>query len=402
MKFRYSAKTKDTYEVQKGEIEAPTRESAIEELQKHDLLVFSLVQSSKETGISSILLRAQKVTLSDKVRITEQLAGMLSAGLPIAKALEILISQTHKTKLLEILKKALNDVESGTPLSKSFAKYPHIFPVSYISLIRAGEASGKLDEIFTRLAETLEKQREFRAKVKGALMYPAIISIAMVGVLVIVIVFIVPQMTTLYSSMNVELPITTRALIATSDFTKKSGWVIILVIIGIFYAFRLFKSTETGKYTLAKVSLKMPIFGPLIKGSGLVEFSRTLALLLNSGVPIIDSLEIVRNAAGNVLYKDSVNQFIDDVKHGYPLSISLAKDPLFPQLMSQMAIVGEETGTVSKRFDSLANHYEKEVDKIVKNLSTAIEPIIMIILGVMVAVLIFAVITPIYQLVSAF
>ena len=401
MKFRYSAKTKDGYSTQKGEIEAPTREAAIDELQKHGLLVFSLVQGQARGGVATFL-KNRKVNINDKARITEQLAGMLTAGLPIAKSLEILISQTEKPKLLDVLKEALNDIESGTPLSKSFAKHPNIFSISYISLIEAGEASGKLDEIFVRLAETLEKQRDFRAKVKGALMYPAIISIAMVAVLVIVIVFIVPQMTTLYSSMNVELPVATRALISLSDFVINSWWIVIGIVVAIAYSFKLFKSTDTGTYTIAKASFKIPIFGELVRQSGLVEFSRTLALLLDSGVPIIDSLEIVKNAAGNVLYRDSIAGFIEDVKHGYPLSTSIAKNPLFPQLMTQMVVVGEETGTVSERFNSLANHYEKEVDQIVKNLSTAIEPIIMIILGVMVAVLIFAVITPIYQLISAF
>jgi len=402
MKFRYSAKTKDGYSTKKGEIDAPTREAAIEELQKHDLLVFSLVQATEKTSISSMFHFFQNVNLNDRARITEQLAGMLTAGLPLAKSMEILISQTEKPKLLEILKEALNDIESGIPLSKSFAKHPNIFSVSYISLLSAGEASGKLDEIFVRLSETMEKEREFRSKIKGALMYPAIISIAMVGVLVVVVVFIIPQMTTLYSSMNVELPAITKALISLSDFTITYWWIVLLVVGGIGYAYKIFKSTETGTYTISKLSLKLPIFGNLIRQSSLVEFSRTLSLLLDSGVPIIDSLEIVKNAAGNVLFRDAIIRFADDVKHGYPLSTSMAKDPLFPQLMSQMAIVGEETGTVNKRFASLAEHYEKEVDKVVKNLSTAIEPLIMIILGIMVAVLIFAVITPIYQLVSAF
>lgn len=401
MKFRYSAKTKDGYNTQKGEIEAPTREMAIEELQKHGLLVFSLVQGETKGNISSFL-KNRKVTLDDQARVTDQLAGMLTAGLPLAKCLEILISQTEKPKLLEILKEALNDIESGTPLSKSFSKHPEVFSVSYVSLIEAGEASGKLDQIFVRLAETIEQQRDFRAKVKGALMYPAIISVAMVGVLVIVIVFIVPQMTTLYSSMNVELPVMTRALMSLSDFFINSWWIVLILVFGISYGFKIFKSTDTGSYSISRLSFKLPVFGELVKKSGLVEFSRTLALLLDSGVPIIDSLEIVKNAAGNLLYRDAIKVFIDDVKHGYPLSTSMAKSELFPQLMSQMAVVGEETGTVSTRFDSLATHYEKEVDQIVKNLATAIEPIIMIVLGVMVAVLIFAVITPIYQLVSAF
>ena len=402
MRFKYSAKTKDGKQTRKGEIDAPDQKSAINLLREKKLIVYSLVPTKQNDDVLEIFSKLKGISLNDKVKFTEQLSNMVTAGLSITKALEIIIAQTKNKNFAKVLEGVLADLEAGTSLSKSVSKYPKIFDQTYVSLIQAGESSGKLDKVLQRLAETLEKKRLFISKVRGAMIYPAIITVTMVIVFIIIIVFVIPQMTSLYTSLDVNLPMSTKILISISDLIKTKWWLILAVIALVVIGFKYFKSTREGQYILSKVIFKLPIFGNLVKQSNLVEFTMTLALLMESGVSIIDSLEIVKNTFRNLLFRDSVYRLITEVKHGIPLSQAVSKEEIYPPLVSNMLVVGEETGTVDQRLKSLAVYFENEVDKIVKNLSTAMEPIIMITLGIMVALLIFSVITPIYQLTSQF
>lgn len=400
MLYRYQAKTKDGLVSKKGEVEAPSPTTARKLLQDTGLIVFSLVPARKASSISDFIYKILGVSITDKVRFTEQLASMVKAGLSLTKSLDLLVTQTKNPNMVEIVKQALADVEAGNPLSQSLQKYPRVFSQSYISLIKAGEASGQLGNLMQRLADNLEKQRQFHAKVKGALIYPTIVIIAMIIVFAIVMIFVIPQMADMYTSLGVELPFATIALIAISSFMVNYWWALIIATIVGSYAIRTFASTQTGTYFFAHLAFRLPIFGDLNKQAGLVDFTGTLALLLDAGVPIIEALEIVKDSAGNVLYRDAIERFIDDIKKGLPLSVALSKEEHFPSLVSQMIVVGEETGTLGERLHSLSAYFEDEVDKIVKNLSTAMEPFIIVVLGVMVAILVFAVITPIYSLIS--
>ncbi len=402
MRFKYSAKTKDGSKTQRGEIDAPNKDIAISSLREKGLIVYSLVPANKERDIAGIVTFFQKVKLGDLVVFTDQLANMLTAGLPIARALEIIISQTKNKTLESILESILTDIESGTSLSKSIAKYPEVFDETYISLISAGEALGKLDVVLTKLAESLEKKRQFRSKLKSAMLYPIIIIVVMTLVFIGIVILVIPQISTLYESLNTDLPTSTKLMIGLSDFIRHNWWILAIGIVAIILGFKYFKSTTTGEYFLAKTSLKLPIFGNLLRQSNLVEFTFTLALLLESGVSILDSLKIVKNTFRNVLFRDSVDRMVEEVKHGVPLSQAISKEDLYPPLVSNMLVIGEETGTVDERLSNLSTYFEKEVNKITKNLSTAMEPLIMIMLGIMVLILALAVITPIYKLTSSF
>lgn len=403
MKFLYKAKLNDGIKESNGTIDAPNKNAAIAKLRSSGLFVYSLTPI-KETGsaLSSILSIFEGISLSEKVKFTDQMASMLNAGLPITKSLEILSTQTKNRKMGQILQSILNDVESGAPLSKAIQNQGTVFSASYISLLRAGEASGKVDEVMRRLADTLEKQREFASRVKGAMIYPGIITTAMFLVFFLIVIFVIPKMSAIYDSFNIDLPVMTKALIALSDFLITFWWIAISIILAIITGIRIFAATNEGEVIFSTLGLKMPIFGEIMRQSSIVELTRTLGLLDEAGVPIIEALAISKNSMKNRLFRDSIDRFIDDVKHGLPLSQSIEKERIYPQMVAQMLVVGEETGTVGDRLNGLAKYYEGEVDKVVKNLSTAMEPLIMLMLGVMVGVLIISVIMPIYQLTSQF
>lgn len=401
MRLKYAAKTRDGLTVKRGEIDAPDRDSAVRSLRERNLVVYSLTPVKTGINLSSLIHRG-KIPLPEKVKFTDQLASMISAGLPLTKSLELLVLQTKDGVMSETTQTILNEVESGSPLAKAMEnRGEKAFSKSYVNLVKAGEASGKLDEVLQRLADSLEKDRQFRGKVTGALIYPAIVVTAMATVFILIVTFLIPQMTQIYESFGTNLPLSTRILIWMSNFITNWWWIAILLLIGIVSGLKFFLSTYVGKYYWTKLSFKMPIFGQIIVQSLIVEFTRTLGLLTQAGVPLVEALEIVRDGMSNVIYKKSVENFIEDVKHGYPLSQAIAKEETFPILVSQMLMVGEETGTVDQRFNSLAKYYEGEVDKVVRNLSTAMEPIIMIMLGILVGLLVISVILPIYQLTTS-
>ena len=402
MRFKYAAKTRDGLVTKKSEIEAPDQSSALKELQEMGLIVYSLLPVTVNNNPLRILKDITGISLTDKVRFTETLASMMKAGLPLTRSLEILLSQSTKPKLTTIIQEILGDIEGGAQLSAALERRGDVFAESYTGLVKAGEASGKLSEVLSRLAATMEKERQFRAKVKGALVYPAAIVIVMIGVFVIIMVYVVPQMLQTFLTFDAELPWSTLLLIKISDTLTNQGIYVLIAAIAMIFAIRYYYKTPGGRYIMDAMFLKVPIFGAIIKQSTIVQFTRTISLLIDSGVPIVDSLKIAKNTVNNVLYKDAVERFIEDVKHGYPLSQSIAKESIIPPFVSQMVVVGEETGTVSVRMDSIADYYEGEVDKIVKNMSTLIEPIIMVFLGGGVLFLIMAVILPIYKLTSDF
>ena len=402
MRYKYSAKHIDTGRIHEGEIEAPNERAAINNLRGNGLVVYALKPLQKASTFLERLHLKRGASLKEIVKFTDQIANMVAAGLSLTKALELVTGQTKNKKMKDISQLALNDVESGMQLSDSLRKHPDTFNTNYISLVKAGEASGKLGEVLRKLAHNLEKQQEFRSKVRGAMIYPTIITIVMIAVFMLIIIFLLPKMTEIYDSFDIDLPFMTLALIGLSNFTRTYWWLFLLAVFAIISGYKFYKATPAGAAQLAKVSMILPIFGKLVRYSSVVEFTRSMGILMGSGVPITESLEIVQRGYSNPLYKKDLGKFIDDVKHGDPLSKSVASSGNFPYLVSQMLVVGEETGTVDQRLESLTEYYEREVDGIVKNLSTALEPLIMVMLGVMVGVLIISVISPIYQLTSNF
>lgn len=387
--------------VRRGDVEAGGVEQAAGILRDLKIVPVKIVPRKRSLpGFSVLKEHLGRVGGGEVAVFTRQLATMVSSGLPLSRSLEVLIGQTRNERFEEVLAQILRDVQAGSSLSTSMSKHPQVFSKVYVSLVRAGEASGSLDKILLRLAENQEKQQAFIGRTRGALIYPLIVSVGMVAVFIIMIVFVIPKLTAMYKDLGAELPLPTRIIIAFSDFLVSFWWVTILAVAAGGAGFARLGKTAAGKKALARVSLRLPIFGKITTKTQLAGVSRTLALLIESGVPILEALDISRGSVSNLLYAQALTEVTRSVEKGSSLSGSLARNDLFPSILSQMIQVGEETGNMAGVLSRVGEFFENEIDQLVKNLSSALEPIIMVLLGVMVGFLILAVILPIYSLTS--
>ncbi|HOD01680.1 MAG TPA: type II secretion system F family protein [bacterium] len=382
-----------------GDVEARNRETAVGLLKNQGFTVVSIKE--KTAGFSDILSDFKNVPQGEVATFTRQLSTMVSAGLPIARALEVLSSQSTNSKLKKIISDVLKSVEGGASLSASFSLYPKVFSNTYVSLVRAGESSGKLDVILKKLADNMEADRELNSKFKSAMIYPIVILVAMMAVMLILMVFVMPKLTTMYEGMQIELPATTKIIINVSNFMAKYIYLILIVIVGLVIVIRSFFSSERGKNFVSEIIGKVPVFGKITLMKDYSSFSRTLSLLINAGVPIVDALNIVSVTMSGMPLRRAIQEAARQVEKGNSLSSFFKSNSAFPPLIGQMMGVGEETGKTDEVLERVAVYYEGEVNNLVKGLSSALEPLILVILGVMVGFLIISVITPIYKLTSA-
>ena len=399
-RFNYKAKDK-AGRIIKGEVEASDINAAAKLIRSKGLFVISL--KPKGQSILSIFgKKKEKVTPGDVATFTRQLSTMINAGLPITEALLILRSQSKKS-LQAIIAQLLADVEAGESLSSALSKHPEIFGKTYIALVKSGEVGGVLDAVLLRLADNLEKQQEFSGKVKGALIYPIIIIVAMVVVAIVMMIFVIPKLLTLYTDMNAQLPGPTKILMSVSGFMGKYWFIIAIVLVAAFYIFRLYKSTAEGRRKIDELIFKIPIYGPLQMQVILTDLTRTLSMMVGAGVSILESLHISAEVVNNTLISDALLDAANQVEKGFPVAFAFSKHPeAFPFILSQMVAVGEETGKMEEILSKLSRIFEIESDEKVKGLTSAIEPIVMVILGLGVGFLVIAVILPIYSLSSAF
>lgn len=397
-KFRYKARDK-AGKLVTGVVEAHTESAAAKLLRDKGYVVTGL--SISGTSIKTLLKIKSKGSTSDLVAFTRQLATMVNAGLPLTESLSILQLQA-KPSVQTVLSQVLADVEGGQSFSKALEKHPNFFPLTYVALVKSGETGGVLEKVLARLADNLEKQQEFKGKVRGALIYPVIIVIGMVGVSIIMIVFVIPRLTDLYGQFGKELPFTTRILTTISDLFIRF-WYLVAVAAGVFaWFFNLWRVTPQGKLKLSQWVLKIPILGDLKRQIMLTELTRTLSLMVAAGVPILEALSVTTEIMPNAVVSSALSDVGKQIEKGFPISYSFAKHPeAFPYLLSQMIAVGEETGKMDEVLSKVSHVFEVESEQKVKALTSAIEPIIMILLGLGVAFLIVAVVLPIYQLTTA-
>lgn len=384
-----------------GLVEAPTSVSAAQLLRERSLFVIHLQETHERLGMSTFT-RIKKVGSGDVVNFTRQLATMIVAGLPLPEALTILRTSTTNSAFASVLNDIEHQIVGGGNLGDSLAKYSNIFSSIYVALVRAGESSGTLDQVLLRLSESLEAQREFQSKVKGAMIYPVIIVIGMLGVVAVMMTVVVPKLTDLYKDFGIALPVSTQILISASNFMIHFWWLLIGGTIGAIYLFNRWKKTETGELMVDTLLLKIPLFGDLQKKVILVEFTRTLGMLITSGIHILEGLQILKNSLGNVLFRTAIEEISKKVEKGFPLGDTFAQHKEFPPIVSQMMKVGEETGKLDDTLLKLSKYFETESDNLVRGLTAAIEPIIMVVLGVGVGFIVISVITPIYSLTSQF
>jgi len=398
--FNYKARDKDSKETS-GVVEAPSTESAVKLLRTSDLFVIS-IKEVRPSGFADVIARFKKVGFGDVSNFTRQLATMITAGLTLPDALTILRTQTTNPTFVRLIADVEHQIIGGGNLGDSLGKYPNVFSPIYIALIRAGESSGTLDKVLARLADTLETQGEFQSKVKGAMVYPVIIVVGMAAVVMVMMTVVIPKLTDLYKDFGIELPVSTRILISVSTFFVHFWWLMIAATVGLLIAFGKWKKTPIGEAMVDSITLKIPLFGDLTKKVLLVEFTRTLAMLISAGIHILKGLQILRNSLGNVLFRNAIDEISKKVEKGFPLGETFAQYDVFPPIVSQMMKVGEETGKLDDTLLKLSHYFESESEHLVRGLTTAIEPIIMVVLGVGVGFIVISVITPIYNLTSQF
>jgi type II secretory pathway component PulF len=399
--FQYKARGGDG-NILTGLVDAPSQEVAIRLLHEKQLFVVGIQISKEGISLAKIQEYFKRVTFNDIVNFTRQLATMIVAGLSLPEALTILRTQTTNQVFADVMVDIEHQIVAGGNLGDALAKYPRYFSATYVALVRAGEASGTLDQILTRLSETLEAERDFRGKVSGAMIYPVIILIAMAGVIFVMMTVVMPKLTGLYKDFNLKLPWTTTLLMGISDFFVHFWWFLILVVGGAVVLFQRWRKTPLGELLVDQLMFKIPLFGQLQKKIILVDFTRTLGMLVASGIHILEGLQILKNSLGNVVFRNALSEISKKVEKGYPLGDSFAQFDVFPPIVSQMMKVGEETGKLDETLTKLSKYFQSETETLVKGLTAAIEPIIMVILGVGVGFIVISVITPIYNLTSSF
>lgn len=399
-KFSFKAKNWQGKSIN-GDVEAQSRKSAVKLLKERKLVVISITEKKENIFDRFQKLFLMRVSLGQIVTFTRQLSTMIEAGLPLTDAL-VLLEKQSQGKMKSIIEEALAEVQSGEPFAKALKKHEKTFGKAYVASVAAGEEGGVLDKVFKRLADNLEKRKEFVGKVKGAMIYPIIVIIGMILVTFIMMIFVIPKMTALYSEFEAEMPLPTQILMAVANFMATYFWLFpVLAGVG-YFVFRAYSNTPEGRMKIDELKLKVPIMGPLMKNTILTEMSRTLGTLLGTGVSMVEALEIVGEATGNEVYGEGLRRASDRVEKGFPLSESLEENPNFPLIVSQMVATGEETGKIDKVMQDVSHYFEVQAEEKVKTLTSAIEPLIMIILGIGVGFLVIAIILPIYNLTSQF
>ncbi|HLL61297.1 MAG TPA: type II secretion system F family protein [Candidatus Nitrosocosmicus sp.] len=397
MKFQYKAFKNN--KIVKGKIEAETEKKVVDYLKSKDYIIVEISRDGMHVSTGGLF---DRVSFTDIVNLTRQLAIMLNAGLTIIDSFDILKKQSTKPSLLKIIHDLSSEIKAGNSLSFALRKYPDHFNNLYISLIKAGEASGKLDEILLKLAENLEKQKEFQGKIKGALIYPVIVVIGMLGVMFVMITFVIPKLLNLYNDFNIELPATTKLLMAVSSFLQLFWPLVIGASIGGVILLKRYLKTKRGKLLMDTLVLKIPVVNKVVRISALVDTTRTLAVLIASGVSILEALNIIIETSSNVIYQKAFANVYTKIEKGQSLGQSLEDEGIFPPILVQMATVGEQTGHLDDTLLRLSNYFQMESELAIKAMTTLIEPAILVILGVGVGFLVMSVITPIYNLTNSF
>ncbi len=402
----YSYKSKnEAGQVFQGIVEAINEDEAVEVLKDRGLSIIFLERlggktKKKKKGIDLPFLNTVK--RKEIVVFSRQLSVMISANVSVVQALRILIEQSDNEALKKVTSEIANEVESGVKLSNAMAKHSKVFSHFFISMIRSGETSGKLDEVLEYLANQEEKDYDLVSKIKGAMIYPIFIITGLVLVGIAMMIFVIPQLTSMLTASGAELPVTTKLLIGSSDVMRNYWWALLIALGFFIFGFRYFKKLPQGKKIIDFVKLKIPVFGNLFKMIYLVRFTQSLSTLTKGGVPLTAGLAIVADVVGNQTYKDLINQTIKEVEDGNSVAVVFLQSDHVPKLISQMLSVGEKTGRLSEVLDKVSSFYSREIENMVANMTHLIEPFIMVLIGVAVGGMVASIILPMYNLANQF
>lgn len=382
-----------------GVIQGDSKAAVAADLRRRGLTVLSLDEKKSLGDLNDLLEGLTKIKLRDKVVFSRQFATMINAGLALLRALFILEEQTQNPRFRKIITAVRQDVEAGMPLSDAIEKHPVAFDRLYVSMVRAGEIGGVLDQTLDRLATQLEKDDSLRRSIKSAMTYPILIGVFAILVLFGLIIFVIPIFAGMYNDLGGQLPLLTRIMVGLSDFMRAFWFVVFPAIFLAVYGLRRLKRTPQGTAAWDRLKLRLPMkIGPIIQKIAVARFSRTLATLVSSGVPILQAIEITGKTSGNTVIERAMDEVKEQIKSGESIARPLEKVPVFPPMVTQMIAIGEETGALDTMLHKVADFYEDEVDAAVKSLTSILEPIMMIFIGGIVGLVVVSMYLPIFNL----
>lgn len=399
----YKFKAKDwNGKLVRGVLDLGTPAEVVESIKASGLVPLDVVLENR--GIIDEISRKTvgKAGVKQVANFTRQLSTMMTAGLALTDALSLLKNQTEGGMMYEIIDHCLSTVRGGKALGTALEKYRGVFGDAYIASINAGEEGGVLEEVLAKLAQNLENENEFRAKVKGAMIYPVIVIVGMIIVAIIMIVFVIPKLMTLYDDFGAEMPMSTQILLSISDFMTKFWFLFPAIFLGIYSLFKTGAEKQSFRLKRDGYVIKIPIVGELIKKTVIANSARTLAMLLSAGISLVEALKIVSDVAGNEMYRTAFLRIAERVQKGFSIANSFEETEIFPVIVNQMVATGEATGKLDEVLIKVSDYFSMEAEQSVKSLTSAVEPLIMIFLGVGVGFLVIAVIMPIYNLTSQF
>src|SRR5256885_15135852 len=392
--YTYSARAING-ELKNATIDAPTRDEAVAQLRKQRLNVLKIDEATKKK-------KGGKVPMRDIVIFTRQFSTMINAGLPLVQALDILANQSENQSLKDVTRQVVFDVESGNTVADALRKHPNAFSELYVNMVAAGEAGGILDTILMRLAVFMEKNDALVRKVKGAMIYPGVISSVAFIAISVLLIFVIPVFEKMFASVGLPLPLPTRVVIAMSNFLRGiGGLVTVAAVVAAFFGVKKYYATPNGKLAIDKLMLKAPVLGDVLRKSAVSRFTRTLGTLIGSGVSILDGLEITAKTSGNRVIQDAIMESRASIAGGETISAPLQKSRVFPPMVISMIAVGEQTGGLDEMLSKIADFYDEEVDAAVSGLLSLMEPVMIVFLGVVVGGMVVAMYLPIFDMINA-
>ena len=394
--FTYTARALNG-DLRTATIDAPSRDDVVAQLRKQRLNVVKI----DETATAKKKKSGGRISMRDIVIFTRQFSTMINAGLPLVQALDILAKQSENKALKDVTHAVVFDVESGHTVADALRKHPKAFSELYVNMVAAGEAGGILDTILMRLATFMEKNDALVRKVKGAMIYPAVISSVAAIAIIVLLIFVIPVFEKMFASVGMALPFPTRVVIAMSKFLTSFWYIVLAAIFAFVFFIKKYYATSGGKLAIDKLMLKMPVLGDVLRKSAVSRFTRTLGTLIGSGVSILDGLEITAKTAGNRVISDANMESRTSIAGGETISAPLQKSAVFPPMVISMIAVGEQTGGLDEMLSKIADFYDEEVDAAVSGLLSLMEPIMIVFLGVVVGGMVVAMYLPIFDMINA-
>ena len=398
--FKYNAMDRGGRSVA-GKLEADSIEVVRTKLAELSYHVLSISEARTGNGVQGFLNGMQRVKLKEMAVFSRQFATMIDAGLSVVKCLDILQKQSRNPQLKEVIGHLKHDIAGGTSLTEAMQRHPRVFSPLYINMIRSAEAGGILDLVLDRLSGFLEKEQEMRGKIKSAMTYPAVVFFFSMLMLLALLMFVLPKFKGIFESMNLKLPLATKLMLNFSSYVQSYWYIGIVLVVGAVVLAKVAVRTDKGRYAFDALKLKIPIFGDLIMKTAVSRFARTFGTLITSGVPVLRALEIVSDTAGNRVISDVVARARVSIKEGDKISTPLFGSKIFPVMVTQMIAIGEETGRLDTMLSKVANFYDEEVDATLKGLTSLIEPLMIVGLGLIVGFIAVSVISPIYSIVGS-